>query len=304
MRDWSKASLFVGALLSVACGDSGGGSGGDAGAQGDGGGNTGASGDSPTGGGSTGEGCEALCKGAGFASGDEMDFGGGVIECVCGGSGSGIAQTDCSAYCADFDVAADRSYLSMQSIANDKCVCDGTQPSGGNNGSNGGDTNGGSNATDVTVDADGFPSLPTTMLPDATGAISLSVTNSNSAHLVNGVYSAPNSPTATGPQSAVFVPGGLAITNMPSLQVSMNLEWMQADTSFECDGITDIIVRYGMPPSGNQQLLALSCQIDYSYDAASKTYTGTFSASMGDGASEPSESMKADLKARFTFTVP
>jgi len=300
MGSWSKAGLFAGVVWSLACGDSGGSSGGDAGPKGDGGGgNTGDSGEAPTGGGSTGAGCEALCTGAGFASGDEMNFGGEVIECVCGGSGAGIAQTACASYCSSFDVAADRSYLSMQSIANDKCVCDGTQPSGGT----GGQTTGGANATDITVDADGFPSLPTTMQADATGAISVSVTNSSSVHLTNGVYTAPNSPTATGPRSAVFVPGGLAITNMPSLQVSMNLSWMQAQSSFECDGIADIIVRYGMPPSGNQQLLALSCQVDYDYDAASKTYTGTFTASMGDGVSEPSDSMKADLRARFTFTV-
>jgi hypothetical protein len=73
-----------------------------------------------------GEGCPGLCTGAGFSGGTETDYGGGVIECVCAGSGEGIAQDDCTAYCADFGVGADRSFVSGDVSPGDKCVCDGT----------------------------------------------------------------------------------------------------------------------------------------------------------------------------------
>ncbi len=77
-------------------------------------------------GGVGGEGCAGLCAGAGFPSGTETDYGGGVIECVCSGEGEGIAQDDCTAYCADFGVGADRSFVSGDVSPGDKCVCDGS----------------------------------------------------------------------------------------------------------------------------------------------------------------------------------
>lgn len=72
------------------------------------------------------EACTNLCVGAGFDSGTEENFGGEVIECLCAGSGTGIAQDDCSDYCSGFDVAPENSFLSTEFSANDKCVCDGT----------------------------------------------------------------------------------------------------------------------------------------------------------------------------------
>lgn len=71
-------------------------------------------------------GCAGLCTGAGYTGGTETDYGEGLIECVCDGSGDGIEQDDCSAYCADFSVDAEHSYLSTNAEPNDKCVCDGT----------------------------------------------------------------------------------------------------------------------------------------------------------------------------------
>ena len=70
--------------------------------------------------------CDALCKDADFTSGTETDFGGGLVECQCAGSGSGIEQSSCTAYCAQFDVGASDSLLSTETNPNDKCVCDGT----------------------------------------------------------------------------------------------------------------------------------------------------------------------------------
>jgi hypothetical protein len=76
-------------------------------------------------GGGGGDGCDGLCTGAGFASGEEFDFD-PVFECMCDGDGDGIEQADCNAYCAGFGVDADNSYLSTETTTNDKCVCDGT----------------------------------------------------------------------------------------------------------------------------------------------------------------------------------
>ncbi len=73
------------------------------------------------------DGCAALCTDAGWSDGVETDFGGGVVECVCEGSGDELAQEDCAAYCDAFGVAAEHAYLSQASSPNDKCVCDGTQ---------------------------------------------------------------------------------------------------------------------------------------------------------------------------------
>lgn len=78
------------------------------------------------GGGGEGDGCSMLCTDSGFSSGTETDFGGGLIECQCEGSGVGILQEDCNAYCAEFGVPPEDSLLSTTNVANDKCVCDGT----------------------------------------------------------------------------------------------------------------------------------------------------------------------------------
>jgi len=292
------AAWSVCALLFAACGDSADSASGDGGATG---------GDSA--GGGDGAGCTSLCTGSGFASGSQMNFGGGVIECVCSGAGKAIAQADCGAYCADFDVAADKSYLSMQTVQGDKCVCDGTQPGGGTSGGDNGSTTGGTTGGGTTggdssgamLDANGFPSLPDPALPNTTGVIVASVTNSKSTHLANGIYTSPHSKSASTASGVSFIPGGLAIVNMPSMQLNLTWSPMQMSGTFKCDGATDIILRYGMPPSGNQQLLTLSCSMDFTYDAGSKTYAGTITAQMGDGLTEPSAAMTADVKARFSF---
>lgn len=71
-------------------------------------------------------GCGSMCVDAGFSGGDETDFGGGVIECLCPGSGVGIQQEDCNAYCSNFDVAPQNSFVTDENSPADKCVCDGT----------------------------------------------------------------------------------------------------------------------------------------------------------------------------------
>lgn len=70
--------------------------------------------------------CAGLCTDAGFSGGTETDYGGGLVECVCEGSGGAITQDACSAYCSGYDVDAAHSYLSENAAPNDKCVCDGT----------------------------------------------------------------------------------------------------------------------------------------------------------------------------------
>lgn len=95
---------------------------GSTGSSGDGGGGGGGDG-----GGGGGDGCNGLCTGAKFASGKATDFGGGVVECVCEGTGGSVAKSACEAYCAPLGVPAAKAFLSENKTPNDKCVCDGTK---------------------------------------------------------------------------------------------------------------------------------------------------------------------------------
>ncbi len=71
--------------------------------------------------------CVDLCVEANFDSGDEMDFGNGLVECLCAGAGEALEQSACTDYCSEFGVGPNESYLTME-VADviDKCVCDGT----------------------------------------------------------------------------------------------------------------------------------------------------------------------------------
>lgn len=125
--------LLTAALLGAGCGDDTGDGGGGTGAAGAAGGaasgGDGGTAGAPTGGAGgtpTGEGCPGLCVAGGFDDGTEMDFGGGVVECLCDGDGTGISEDDCDDYCAEFDVEPAAALVTTEVTANDKCVCDGT----------------------------------------------------------------------------------------------------------------------------------------------------------------------------------
>lgn len=75
----------------------------------------------------TAEGCPGMCVDAGFADGNEADYGGEVIECQCTGGSGELDLGTCETYCEGFGVAASNTYLSSEVTTNDKCVCDGTQ---------------------------------------------------------------------------------------------------------------------------------------------------------------------------------
>jgi hypothetical protein len=70
--------------------------------------------------------CETLCTDASYDSGTETDFGGGLVECQCEGSGDELEKSSCETYCDQFDVSPADSLLSSETNPNDKCVCDGT----------------------------------------------------------------------------------------------------------------------------------------------------------------------------------
>lgn len=142
-------SLFIASVgFAVGCGDDknddGAGGAGGVGANDQGGSSSGgaASGGSATGGSETGgsaagggdaagggngaaEGCVGLCTSAGFSDGLETDYMNGLVECQCEGTGDALEQEACNEYCADFDVAEDKSYLTVEG---DKCACDGFVP--------------------------------------------------------------------------------------------------------------------------------------------------------------------------------
>jgi hypothetical protein len=117
----SLASLLVvSVMFAAACGSSGGGDGSGTG------GGTGGGGGGGDGGGGGGGKCTSLCTDAKFTSGTQTDFGGGLVECLCAGAGTGVAKAACETYCVAFKVSADNALLGMDNIANDKCACDGT----------------------------------------------------------------------------------------------------------------------------------------------------------------------------------
>jgi hypothetical protein len=72
--------------------------------------------------------CGALCVDSGFDAGTEQDFGNGLVECLCNGGSGAVSKSACETYCATFGVPADKSYLGMDVVADDKCACDGTTP--------------------------------------------------------------------------------------------------------------------------------------------------------------------------------
>ena len=73
------------------------------------------------------DGCGRLCMAAGFPGGKQTDFGNGLVECQCTGSGGEVTKTACEAYCSPFGVSAAKALLSSEEgQPADKCACDGT----------------------------------------------------------------------------------------------------------------------------------------------------------------------------------
>lgn len=272
-----------------------------------------------------GQACNALCTGSGFTSGQLMTFT-DVNECVCSGAGA-LAQAACSSFCTDFGVSAEHALLGMDATANDKCVCDGTsagddgqadgagdaldgdseQPDapdddatdGVDDGTDGSDEG----ASDGELDAQGYPALPDALFAaESTGGIVVNVTQSSSAYLPDGLYVTPHSAGGSSGASVGFVKTGFDFATAPSLQAQINITRMKQGGSISCELASALLLRYGMPPTGNNQLLARECAVEFDYQADQNRYTGKLTATMGDGLLEPSDSATATVKGRFTFT--
>ena len=78
--------------------------------------------------------------------------------------------------------------------------------------------------------------------------------------------------------------------------MSINRPLDKADGAFDCEQSTDVLVRYGMPPSTANLLLSSTCSVTYTYDAENNRYTGEITASLAEQA-DPNAT--AQLKARF-----
>jgi hypothetical protein len=285
-----------------------------------------ACGDDADNGGGDSKACSDLCVAGGFEGGSQMDFD-KVTECLCEGSAGAIAQTACASYCDAFDVPADKSFLSSERLANDKCVCDGTSLPGGNTGdantggstgdantggSTGdantggstGDANTGGNG-DVTLDPQGYPEVPDDALGTGEmGTIHVSITQSTLQKLSNGTYVAPYSPNGSSGSSVSFLDPGFVFGKDPVLQVQINLPSNKMSGTWECKTLTDMLLRYGNPPSGANQLVVTSCSIDYVYEASNDSYTGKITADVADAYTQdpvPVPTEMAKLKAGFAF---
>jgi hypothetical protein len=160
----------------------------------------------------------------------------------------------------------------------------------------GSDARASSDASTVELDQDGFPILPS----GKTNVIFLSISNSSSETLADGLYQAPFSPNGSSGTTLSYLDSSYIFTMMPSLQVQMRLTRAMTDGSFECEsGSADLLVRYGKPPSGNNQLLTNSCTVTYHHDVGKNEYTGTIEAVLGDGLTSASEEATAEASARF-----
>jgi hypothetical protein len=153
-----------------------------------------------------------------------------------------------------------------------------------------------SDASAGAVDEQGFPILPSGM----NNILFLTISNSSSKVLADGQYQAPFSPNASSGSTLTYLDNSYIFTMQPSLQVQMNLKRTMQDGSFECETGTTVLLRYGKPPSGSNQLLTKSCTVKYTYDAGKNQYTGTIDAKLGDGLTEASDEKVADARARFT----
>lgn len=142
-----------------------------------------------------------------------------------------------------------------------------------------------------------FPVLPV----DGKNMIIINVTGGKATRLADGTYQAPYQKGASQGSSVSFLDSSYIFTMMPSLQVQITMKREKKDGSFTCERLTQVIVRYGKPPSGNNQLVARSCNVEYTYDAATLTYTGTIKAKISDGLLE-AEEPESDMLGRFTWT--
>lgn len=159
------------------------------------------------------------------------------------------------------------------------------------------DASGGGDAGDE-PSAGELPVLPA----DAKDLIIINVTGSTSTILPNGVYQAPYQKNASQGSSVSFLDSNWIFSNMPGLQVQMTIKREMMDGTFTCESATSVLVRYGKPPSGSNQLVANSCDVAFTYDAATRTYRGTIEAEISGGLTEAGAAAEATLTARFTWT--
>jgi hypothetical protein len=170
---------------------------------------------------------------------------------------------------------------------------------GDGDGDGGGDGDGaGDGDGDGELDAEGFPVLP----DGAENVIVVSVTNTSSTLMPVGFYQAPyNSNSSSGTTLSYFDPG-FVFTNEPALQVQFRVPRDMNAGSFECETLTDFLVRYGNPPAGDNQSVSNTCSVTWTYDAATMVYSGTVEAAMGEYKTIPGEETTFDLTARFVVT--
>jgi hypothetical protein len=267
-----------------------------------------------------------------------MQFEQNVTECLCSGGAGAIAQSACESYCDGFGVPSDKSFLSTERATNDKCVCDGTSLSGnGNTGNNTGNSNTGTGSTgdgstgdgstgdgstgsgstgsgstggnsggdaNVTLDPQGYPKVPADALGVGKGTMHVSITESSLQKLGNGTYIAPYSPNASSANTVSFFDPGFIFTKEPVMQLQINMPSNKMSGTWMCKSITDMLVRYGNPPSGANQLSVTACSMDYVYEASNNSYTGKLTAELGDVYTTdamPVPTQTAKLKAGFAF---
>ena len=159
-------------------------------------------------------------------------------------------------------------------------------------------------SADVTLDGNGYPVLPDDALTAPNmGTIHVSITESNAVNLPNGTYIVPYNPNGSSGGTVSFLDPGFVFGGK-GMQVQLNVKLSKDGGTYSCEEITDILVRYGEPPSGANQSLGRTCTIEYTYDASNNSFAGSLTSDMESawGTDEkPTETAK--LKARFTHIL-
>jgi hypothetical protein len=94
------------------------------------------------------------------------------------------------------------------------------------------------------LDAQGFPVLPAA----AKDVIIVSVSNSNSSLLPQGLYQAPFSANASSANTLSYLDTGFIFTMMPSLQAQFNVSRAIKGGTLSCKTVTDFLLRYASLP--------------------------------------------------------
>lgn len=115
-------------------------------------------------------------------------------------------------------------------------------------------------------------------------SIRLVVTDSTSLHLPDGVYISPYNSISSSERNRVFLGSAIElIDDIDDLHVHLSDFQLEKKSDVIDIGVGTLIVRYGKPPTGLNQLVNIeSIAVTVTYDQTTNTYTGSFKGQFSD----------------------